>query len=135
MAIYSSGISIGVLTGFLIGGWIDHYFGWRTAFFVVGFPGIIYLLILYFTVKEPLSGLSENKTATTINSSFKEVILTLWRSKSFRYLALGTGMAGYAAYAKTSWIPPFLSRLHGMKSGEIGNWLGLLIGIGGGLRF
>ena len=135
MAIYSSGISMGVLIGFLVGGWIDHYFGWRTAFFVVGFPGIIYALILYFTVKEPLRGLSENKTGADLQFSIKEVILSLWRSKSFRYLALGTGMAAYAGYAKTSWIPPFLSRVHGMKSDEIGNWLGLLIGIGGGLGF
>lgn len=135
MAIYSTGISIGILLGFLIGGWIDRYFGWRTAFFVVGFPGIIYALILYFTVKEPLRGLSENKIGTDVNNSIKEVILTLWRSKSFRYLALGTGMAAYSAYAKTSWIPPFLARVHGMKSDEIGYWLSLSIGIGSGLGY
>ena len=133
LAIYSTGISIGLLIGFLIGGWIDHYFGWRIAFFVVGFPGIIYSLILYFTVKEPLRGLSENKIGKDENNSIKEVILTLWGSKSFRYLALGTGMAAYASYATTSWIPSFLSRVHGMKSNEIGYWLSLSIGIGGGL--
>ena len=135
MAIYSSGISMGVLMGFLIGGWIDHHFGWRTAFFVVGFPGIIYALILYLTVKEPLRGLSENKTGAAVNNSIKEVFLSLWRSKSFRYLALGAGMANYSAMAISSWIPSFLSRVHDMKSDEIGYWLSLLIGIGGGLGY
>ncbi len=135
LAIYSTGISFGILLGFLIGGWIDRYFGWRTAFFVVGFPGIIYAFILYFTVKEPLRGLSENRTDAAVNNSLKEVILTLWRCKSFRYLALGTGMAAYSAYSKTSWVPSFLARVHGMKSDDIGYWLAMLIGIGGGLGY
>ena len=135
MAIYSTGISIGILLGFLIGGWVDHYFGWRTAFFIVGFPGIIYALILYFTVKEPLRGLSESGKNAAVHNSIKEVILSLWQSQSFRYLALGTGMASYAGYANTSWLPSFLSRVHGMKSNEIGYWLSLLIGIGGGLGY
>jgi predicted MFS family arabinose efflux permease len=135
MAIYSTGISIGILIGFLLGGWIDHYFGWRTAFLVVGIPGIAFALILYFTVKEPLRGFSENKTDARESISVKEVILTLWRSKSFRYLALGTGMAGYVGYANTSWQPSFLARLHSMKSNEIGYWLSFSIGIGSGLGY
>lgn len=135
MAIYSTGISIGVLIGFLVGGWIDLYFGWRAAFLVVGIPGIVLALIFYFTVKEPLRGLSENKKDAFVSNSVKEVILYLWQSKSFRYMALGTGMAAYAAYATSSWMPSFLARLHGMKSVEIGYWLSLSYGIGGGLGF
>ena len=135
LAIYSTGISTGILLGYLIGGWIDHYFGWRKAFFVVGFPGIIVALILYFTVKEPLRGPSESRTDAAAPSSIKHVISSLWRTRSFLYLALGSGMAAYTGYAANSWIPSFLSRVHGMKSDEIGYWLSLTIGIGGGLGF
>lgn len=135
MAIYSSGISVGILIGFIAGGWIDEHYGWRTAFFIVGIPGILYSLLLYFTVKEPLRGLSENNKAADTNHSIGDVLLLLWRSKSFRYLALAAGMSAYAGYATTSWMPPFLSRVHGMKSDEIGYWLSLLFGIGGGLGF
>jgi predicted MFS family arabinose efflux permease len=135
MAVYSSGISMGILIGFIAGGWIDEHYGWRTAFFVVGIPGILYSLLLYFTVKEPLRGLSEKNKAADANHSIMDVLLLLWRSKSFRYLALAAGMSAYAGYATTSWMPPFLSRVHGMKSDEIGYWLSLLFGIGGGLGF
>ena len=135
LAIYSTGISIGVLIGFMAGGWIDQYFGWRTAFLVVGVPGIIYALILFFTVKEPPRGLVENITDTGVKDSLMDVLLLLWRSKSFKYLALGTGMAGYVGYTKASWFPPFLSRIHGMESGEIGTWLSLIFGVGGRLGF
>ncbi|MBI1782016.1 MAG: MFS transporter [Sphingobacteriales bacterium] len=135
MAIYSTGISMGILIGFLLGGWIDFYFGWRTAFFVVGIPGIIYALLLYFTVKEPLRGLSDNKTDIDETHSTKEVIVSLWRIPSFRYLSLATGMAAYPAYTFSSWLPSFLARTHGLKSNEIGYWLALSIGIGSGLGY
>lgn len=135
LAIYSTGISIGILVGFLLGGWINQYFGWRTAFLVVGIPGIIYALILRFTVNEPPRGLSENIKQTDELPSMKEVVQLLWRSKAFRYLALGSGMAAYFQYAINSWLPPFLARLHDMGSGEIGTWLSLLFGVGTGLGY
>lgn len=135
MAVYSSGISIGILLGFIAGGWIDRHYGWRTAFFLVGVPGLLYALLLYFTVREPIRGFSESHKATTADHSIKDVLLLLWHSKSFRYLALGAGMSAYTGYATTSWMPPFLARVHGMKSDEIGLWLSMLFGIGGGLGF
>ncbi|MBX9785370.1 MAG: MFS transporter [Chitinophagaceae bacterium] len=135
MAIYSTGISIGVLFGFLVGGWMDRHFGWRAAFYMVGIPGIVVGLILYFTVKEPLRGISENKTGLDVSHSLKEVLLTLWKSKSFRYLALGSGMTAYTLYTMSSWMPSFLARLHFLKSDEIGYWLSLGFGVGGGLGF
>ena len=135
MAIYSTGISIGVLFGFLVGGWMDQHFGWRAAFYMVGIPGIVFGLIFYFTVKEPLRGLSENKTGADVTLSLKEALLSLWKSKSFRYLALGTGMTAYTLYTTSSWMPSFLARLHGLKSDEIGYWLALAFGVGGGSGF
>lgn len=136
MAIYSSGISIGILLGFLGGGWIDEFFGWRTAFLVIGIPGIVLALILRFTVKEPPRGLSENLIDTADGKpSIRDVLQLLWKSRTFRYLALAAGLSTYALYALNSWLPPFLARLHGMGSGEIGTWLSLLFGIGGGLGY
>ncbi len=135
LAIYSTGISIGVLIGFLGGGWIDQYFGWRTAFMVVGIPGIIYAMVLRFTVKEPPRGLSEDNPDLQEHQSNKEVFQLLWRARSFRYLALGTGMVAFVNYSVSSWLPSFMARLHGMSSGEIGTWLSLIFGIGTGLGY
>lgn len=135
MAIYSTGISLGILIGFLGGGWINEYFGWRTAFLVVGIPGILYALILRFTVKEPPRGLSEKIKNVVEVPSMKEVLRLLWRSNAFRNLALGSGLAAYFQYAINSWLPPFLARIHDMGSGEIGTWLSLIFGIGTGLGY
>ena len=41
-----SGFSLGASSiGLFAGGWINEYFGWRIAFFVVGIPGIILAII------------------------------------------------------------------------------------------
>ena len=136
LAIYSTGISIGILLGFLLGGWIDQYFGWRTAFLVVGIPGILFALILLFTVKEPPRGLSEKgKDAVDQPHSMKDVIKLLREKKSFRYIAVGAGLAAYVSYTVNSWLPPFMARVHGMSSGEIGTWLSLIFGIGTGIGY
>ncbi|MEL6675851.1 MAG: MFS transporter [Bacteroidota bacterium] len=135
LSIYSTGISIGILLGFLVGGWINQYFGWRVAFFVVGIPGILYAILLFFSVKEPPRGLSDGLQATGEAESLQEVLRVLWGSKAFRWLALGSAMAAYAAYATMTWLPPFLFRIHQMESGDIGTWLALMIGVGGGIGY
>ncbi|TMM57917.1 MFS transporter [Maribacter algarum] len=136
LAIYSTGISIGILLGFLLGGWINQYFGWRTAFLVVGIPGILFALILRFTVKEPPRGLSEKeKDLAEQQHSMKDVFRLLRNKKSFRYIAVGAGLAAYVSYTISSWLPPFMARVHGMSSGEIGTWLSLIFGIGTGVGY
>ncbi len=136
LAIYSTGISIGILLGFLLGGWIDEAFGWRTAFLVVGLPGIIFALIVRFTVKEPPRGLSENgKQDADQQHSMKDVFKLLRDKKSFRYIALGAGLAAYVSYTINSWLPSFMARVHVMSISEIGTWLSLIFGIGTGLGY
>lgn len=56
MAIYSLGVYFGVMIGFLVGGWVAVWYGWRAAFFVVGLPGLILALIVRYTLVEPPRG-------------------------------------------------------------------------------
>jgi predicted MFS family arabinose efflux permease len=135
LAIYSTGISIGILLGFLIGGWVNQYLGWRMTFLVVGLPGIALALILRFTLKEPARGASENGADTANQHSIKDVLKLLKAKKSFRYIAVGAGLAAYVSYTVSSWLPPFMARVHEMSSAEIGTWLSLIFGIGSGLGY
>src|SRR6478609_6470502 len=65
LSIYSAGIYFGILIGFLMGGYLNQHLGWRTAFFIVGVPGIIFSLLFYATVKEPRRGATD--IDTTVN--------------------------------------------------------------------
>ena len=63
LSIYSSGIYVGVMFGYLAGGWISEFFTWRVAFFVVGAPGLVLALVVRFTVREPLRGSTRRRGA------------------------------------------------------------------------
>jgi MFS family permease len=134
LSVYSTGIYIGVLIGFLMGGYLNQHLGWRTAFFVLGAPGILFSLLFYFTVKEPKKGATDVISATAGEThSLRTVLKILFSNKVFVFLAAATGLHVFCIYGLLNWAPSFLSRLHGMKSADIGVSLGLIFGFGGGI--
>ena len=131
--IYAMGIPIGILFGFLAGGWVNHFFGWRWAFFVVGMPGLILALIVRLTVREPVRGQVEQRAAAASQPSLRETLRHLRGRRAFVHLALGGGLAAFVGYSWITWMPAFLMRTHGMSSGAVGTALGLIIGLSGGV--
>jgi len=133
LGFYSTGVSIGILFGFLFGGWLNEFFGWRVAFFVVGVPGILLALVLRFTVAEPVRGLKENREVSTESPSVGSVLKLLMSRPAFIFMALGAAMNAFAGYSTANWIASFMIRSHGMPTGELGTWLALIIGVGGAI--
>lgn len=133
IGVYSTGISIGILFGFLFGGWLNEFFGWRIAFFVVGIPGVLLALVLYLTVPEPIRGLAENRASSDDNPSMVSVFKLLLSRRSFLFMALGAAMNAFAGYSTVNWIASFMIRTHDMPTGELGTWLALIIGVGGAI--
>lgn len=135
LSVYSTGIYFGILVGFLMGGYLKQQFGWRTAFFVLGIPGVIFSLLFYLTVKEPRKGATD--TGITLAGgnapSFGGVLKLLASTKTFVYLALASGLHAFAIYGLFNWSSSFLQRLHGMTGAQTGLSLGLIFGIGGGI--
>lgn len=132
--IYAMGIPIGILFGFLAGGWVNEFFGWRWAFFVVGAPGLMLALIVRFTVREPPRGqLDPVQDADAAPPGLGETLRHLMAKRAFIHLALGGGLTAFVGYAWIIWTPSFFIRVHGMSSGEVGTALGLLIGVAGGI--
>ena len=132
LGIYSLGLPIGGVLGILAGGWIAQLYGWRTAFLVVGLPGLVLALLVKLTVREPARGLADGRQPRTNKPPpVTEVLRLLWRRKTFVQVTLATSLLAFTAFASGSWIPPFLIRSHGMELGEVGSWLAALTVIGG----
>jgi MFS family permease len=136
LGIYSSGIYVGVMFGFLAGGWINEFFGWRKAFVAAGLPGAIFAIIVFFTLKEPARGAADGRVAAAVKSTappISEVFRWLWSQRSFRHLSFAGALHAFVSYGAGGWLPPFFMRIHGMSSGEVGTWLGLIAGLVGGV--
>jgi predicted MFS family arabinose efflux permease len=134
LALYSTGVNIGIMFGFLFGGWLNEIFGWRTAFMVVGIPGILIALLVRFTLQEPIRGLSENRDLSEeTHSSFVDVLRLLWSRRTFRHLAFAGALNAFAGYSTASWTASFMIRSHGMTTGELGTWLAGIMGLGGAI--
>ena len=133
LGFYSTGVSFGILFGFLFGGWLNEYFGWRTAFLVVGIPGVFLAGVLMLTLREPTRGLVEQRTATSESVPLKTVMKTLWDSRTFRHLSLAASLNAFSGYSTASWTASFMIRSHDMSTGELGTWLAIIIGLCGAI--
>jgi MFS family permease len=133
LSIYSMGVYGGGACGFLVGGMIAQEYGWRTAFYVVGLPGIVLALIVKATLREPPRGWSDNvhKSAAAEPPPFAQVLRNLWAKKSFRHLSFAAGLHAFVSYGVGTFYASYLMRTHGMTVGEVSKWLAITVAIGG----
>ena len=140
MAIFGTGINWGILLGFLIGGWVAEWYGWRVVFVVVGLPGLLLAAIVQFTVKEPPRGYSERNAIRKPGKSKPDNAPPFWEVARFmagnpilRNIVLAGTLMAFSGYASVIWVPTYLQRIHGMGTGITGTYLAFIIGIGGAL--
>jgi len=126
MALFSMGVPVGILIGFLAGGYLREYLGWRLAFVAVGLPGILVALLVYLTVREPYR--DQQRELPPVASVFR----FLWQRRAFRYLSLASGCYALAGYSTSFMIALFLERSHGLGPVEQGQAAALIIAGGAG---
>jgi MFS family permease len=135
LSVYSLGIPIGIMGGYLIGGWINHYFDWRTAFLVVGIPGIFLALLVRLTLQEPPRGYAEGAQAAADAETLGSTLRFIWSLRSYRHMALAAALHTLYGYGALAFVPVFMIRSHGMtNTAELGAWLGiiaLIVGVTG----
>lgn len=119
-SMYSMGIAIGAGLAALLGGSLSQ-FGWRTAFLVVGFPGVLFGALVFF-LREP-ARTTPTASETTYSSTDWKRLLT---NKYFIALCLGYGLLGIATNNLNIWGATFYSRVHGYDIPTIGFWAGLI---------
>ena len=105
---------VGVFVGFIVGGYVSTYYGWRSAFLAVGVPGVILALLVRFTLREPPRGQTEENPGATTAPPMREAITTLLRVPSYRHLVMASSIFTLGAVGSGIWIPSFFIRVHSM---------------------
>jgi MFS family permease len=124
LGVYAMGVTLGTMFANLIGGWVTDMFDWRTAFFVVGLPGLLIAAVFKFTVKEPPRGYTDPVgTESKDQVAMSEAIRELTTKPAFWYMTAGATVAAFCGYGISSFQSIFLVRAHEITTGEAAIWI------------
>jgi MFS family permease len=128
-AIFYVAIPVGAASGFLLGGALEHAFGWRVAFYSVGLPGIV-LALLAARLRDPIRGSAEDEpspsgtqTASPTGRSIEKIeglsvrttLLSLSRNKPYVGTVLGYAAYTFAIAGLGFFMPTYLERVRGIE--------------------
>lgn len=128
LGIYTSGIGLGIMAGFALGGYVYELYGWRVAFFVAGIPGLILALIVRFGIREPVRGLADQRKDDGPAPSLGETLSFVFSQSSLLWLLAGCLLICISANAFLVFTSSHLQRTYGLSPGQVSLPLGLLIG-------
>ena len=135
LAIYSLGVPFGSMFGSAAGGWVAANYGWRTAFFAVGLPGLLLAVLLLVLVREPkrggLDALAPGAEAHPPSPPLFTAIGGFFRNRTLVLTALSSGLSAFVGYATLNWAPAFLIRVKHMSLTDVALWYSLVVGLGG----
>jgi MFS family permease len=103
LAIFFLAIPVGSALGFVLGGLIQARWGWRSAFFIAGGPGMI-LALLCLAIAEPERKLREAK------GKLVDGLRTMANIPLFRRAVLGYCAYTAAISAFAHWAPTYIAR-------------------------
>ena len=124
LGVYAMGVTLGGLFANLIGGWVTDAFDWRTAFFVLGLPGLLIALVFKLTVTEPPRGYTDPAgTKPKDEVPLGEALKELSTKPAFWLMTAGATIAAFCGYGISSFQSIFFVRSHGITAGEAAIWI------------
>src|SRR5438034_6681602 len=119
-AVFFAAIPIGSALGYVVGGLVDRYFGWRQAFFVAGIPGLV-LAALALRLYDPPRGAQDPDAPAAARShtmglgtAARAAYALLLRNRPYVLTVLGYAAYTFAIGALAFWTPSFLERARGI---------------------
>ena len=129
LGIFMLGLPIGIALSYAVSSRIAYAYGWRTAFFVAGIPGLLCALAALF-LREPQRGAAElhNIGGRKREGSPYRLVLsipTIW------WLILSGALHNFNMYALGTFLSPLLMRYHGLNIREAGDVSMVIYGLSG----
>jgi len=126
-SIFFAAMPVGAALGYVVGGLIDHYFGWRYAFFVAGVPGLV-LAALALRLYDPARGAQDAPEGQAIGETGgaraprggapRAAYAALLRNRPYVLTVLGYAAYTFAIGALAFWTPSFLERARGIPKAQ-----------------
>lgn len=127
LSLFTMGSTVGYLIGFALGGLVAEEYGWRMAFLLVGFPGLLFALVVRFTLTEPRNMAGGNYAPP--DGKLLDAVTVLREKRSFIFIVLGFSFYSVLSYGANQWVASFLIRSHGMGLAEVGLKYGMVVSL------
>jgi MFS family permease len=127
-SIYSAGVPLGAAAAFYLGAWIGQEWGWRSAFYALGFPGVA-LAVLVWLLPEPARTTPAAASEPGPSGGFGALLAT----PALRWHIAGYATFAAASYSLSIWVPKLLELGFGVPKADVGTLAGLGSLISGGL--
>jgi len=126
LALFMLGVPVGGALSYFFSGPVAQAFGWRAAMVLAAVPAII-LLPLLMRLAEPVRGAAETHREPIARSSMAAIlrIPTMW------WIIASGALLNFNMYAIGTFLPAFLSRIHGLTLARSGVATGIVFAVGG----
>lgn len=122
-------IPVGSALGYVLGGQLEHAYGWRSVFFIAGGPGLALALLALF-IEEPQRVVRTKDTARGAGATWRDWLdllsIGLYRNAVIGYTALTFALGGFSA-----WAPIYLYRQLHMELKTATFWFGVILVVTG----
>lgn len=109
MSIVMLGTPVGTFLGALLAGWAAEFWTWRTAFYVLGLPGIVAALFIWLVLREPPRGLVDNVPKSPAPPpNLRAFWSQLVQRPAFRYVIIGGALSGFGMTSISAFLAVFL---------------------------
>jgi MFS transporter, Spinster family, sphingosine-1-phosphate transporter len=106
--LHQSGLYVGLILGGGGGGWLGERYGWRPAFTILGFIGIVYAAVLVVGLRE-----AQGWRATAETAGFAGRVKELVKLPGFVIMMFAMSMAAMSYWVVYTWLPLYLhERFH-----------------------
>lgn len=103
-------IPVGSAIGYLLGGLLGYHFGWKSAFLIVGAPGILLTGAVWF-IRDPKFGRRSSGGQQARKTPLAGYLAFL-KNRSFIMNTLAMAAMTFAMGGLAQWMPTFLFRVH-----------------------
>jgi MFS family permease len=126
LALFMLGVPVGGALSYFFSGPVAQAYGWRTAMVVAAAPAVI-LVPLLLRLTEPVRGAAETHHEPIARTSMAAVlkIPTMW------WIIASGALLNFNMYAIGTFLPAFLSRIHGLTLARSGIATGIVFAVGG----
>ena len=122
MGIWNISIPLGMMVGMATGGMIAQHYGWKHAFGLVAFPGMILAVFAWF-LPDYKTVRPDDETDTTIASlktEIKKDMVTIFKVPSLLFTYMGFAMNVSMTTALATWLPTYFVRTGIAEEGKGG---------------